>query len=111
MVYFGGDLGADLVRETVTATPEVEEIHLANVLITGVFLQSDSNRPPITAVAITERYYRGPKRFEFPDDPSGSYGHSKRNPTDQPMGNKGRAARETVLADELGEIRPATRRI
>ena len=67
----------------------IQEVHLINALMTGGSFQSDLCGPLHQT----------------------SGGHGKRNPFEQPMGNKGRAARKEVLVNESGEIGLAVSRV
>ena len=41
VVYFGGDMGMDVVRETVPAMPKIQELHLAGAFLSDGFLRPD----------------------------------------------------------------------
>ena len=45
VVYFGGDLSMEAVREIVPTMPEIEELHLTCVELSDRFLQPDQVRP------------------------------------------------------------------
>jgi len=45
VVHFGGDLSMDALREIVPAMPNIQELHLVNVVLSDEFLQPDRDGP------------------------------------------------------------------
>ena len=45
VVYFGGDLSMDAVREIVPMMPKIQELHLTDALLSNGFLQPDPDGP------------------------------------------------------------------
>ena len=45
VIYFGGDLSMDAVKETIPLMPGIQELHLTNALLSNRFLQPDPDGP------------------------------------------------------------------